>query len=64
MINLLLAISARHFAGRHFNLKSATTKILLYSMAYAETLARQRKQLANTNSCLFTITYREFQTHV
>ena len=64
MINLLLAISARHFAGRQFNLKSATTKILVYSMAYAETLARQRKQLANTNSCLFTITYREFQTHV
>ena len=64
MINLLLAISARHFAGRQFNLKSATTKILVYSMAYAEKPARQRKQLVNTNSCLFTITYRKLKSHV
>ena len=64
MINVLLAISARHFAGRHFNLKSATTKILLYSMAYAKTPARQPQQLANTISCLITMTYGNLTTHV
>ena len=64
MINVLLAISARHFAGRQVDLKSAITKSSLYSMAYAKTPARQRKLLANTNSCLFTVTYRKLKTYV
>lgn len=61
IINELLAISARQFAARPFNLKSAITKSLLYSMAYKKMLARQRKLLANTNSYLFTIAYRNLK---
>ena len=64
MIKLLLAISARHFAARQFTLKSAITKNLLYSMAYAKTPARQPQQLANTISCLITMTYEKLTTHV
>jgi len=64
MINMLLAISPRHFAGRQFNLESAITKSVLYSMTYAKTPARHRTLPANTNSCLFTITYRKLRTHV
>jgi len=64
MINLLLAISARHFAARQFTLKSAITKNLLHSMAYVKTPARQQQQLANTISCLITMTYEKLTTHV
>jgi len=64
MIKLLLAISARHFAARQFTLKSAITKNLLHSMAYVKTPARQQQQLANTISCLITMTYGKLTTHV
>ena len=64
MINVLLAISARRFAARQFTLKSAFTKNPLHSMAYVKTPARQPQQLANTISCLITMTYGNLTTHV
>lgn len=64
MINVLLAISARHFAARQFTLKSAITKNLLYSMTYVKTLAHQQQQLANTINCLITMTYGNLTAHV
>ena len=64
MINVLLAISARHFTGRQFTLKSANTKNFVYSIAYAKAPARQQQQLANTINCLITMTYEKLTTHV
>lgn len=64
MIKMLLANSVRRFAVRRPALKSATTKNLLYSMTYAKAPARQQQQLANTISCLITMTYGKLTTHV